>query len=181
MNADLIPNLTVKVPLRPWHDYRAWTAEIDASRHQDTLHRWCAAAGGFIEGGTATLPALPAGPARRSLANTLLSQGIAARVGSMPAMIDFGAEMRAAGIKPEAHLVITFELESVGKGVVRGRVHEGGTFAITVITNQTETEVLTHHRRGRGLRVEGVMCPQAFRRRDAAVIPIVGLVSGAAR
>ena len=187
MNPELIPDFTVKVPSRPWHDHAHWTAALAASADkQDVLYRWVASAGGFIEGGTATLPALPAGPARTALVGALKAHlGVSARAGAAFRLPDFGRELRMREVGPTARLVVRFQMEALAsrgsERVVRGRVHEGGGFSITIITTQPETELEALHHRHRGsLLVGGSLDAREFKRRDAAMIPVVGLVSGAA-
>ena len=68
-------------PLRPWHDDRGWIAEIVAAEPGDpklaALFWWVIAAGGWIEGWTAKLPALPSGLARIELHRMLRQHGVA--------------------------------------------------------------------------------------------------------
>ena len=183
-----IPNCTLasieaRVWQRHWTEGKRWLEDIARGSFvaKDTiLCRWVASCGGYIEGQLAFLPWLPYGPARDALVGALLAHGIAARIGAAKQRPDFGAELRAHGVAAAARLAIRFVCEGLTdrghERVVTGRVNEGGAFGITIVTAQTEAEVLALHRAG-GLRVEGSLCPH--KNRDAAV-PILGVILGAA-
>ena len=67
--------------LRPWRDDRGWITDIIAAEPGDpklaALFWWVIAAGGWIEGWTAKLPAMPASLARNELHRMLRRYGIA--------------------------------------------------------------------------------------------------------
>jgi hypothetical protein len=67
-------------PPCPWTDDRGWIGEFVRAEPGDSklaiLFRWVIAAGGWIEGTTAKLPALPAGMARNELRRVLRQHGI---------------------------------------------------------------------------------------------------------
>jgi hypothetical protein len=90
--------LTGSRPLRTWTDDRGWIADIGRAEPGDPklalLFEWVVAAGGWIAGGTAELPALPAGLARVELCRLLRQHGIEPRLAAPAGVAPDGARHR---------------------------------------------------------------------------------------